>query len=130
MAFLLRTAALGDFCESIAALLPCFWIYRDVGRDMAALSPPGNPYAAWIATYSGPAFDQSVSRMLSLTDRLGAEADAPARARMSRTFRRACWHEWRFWDSAYCMQSWPDPRDLADVQRPSIRSLQNFASSR
>ncbi|OWY11236.1 thiaminase II [Thioclava sp. F42-5] len=107
--FLLRSAAIGDFSEAVAALLPCFWIYRDIGREIAQVSGAENPYAAWIATYSGEAFDQSVTRMLELTDRLGANADAPARARMHRAFARSCWHEWRFWDSAYRGESWQQP---------------------
>jgi thiaminase/transcriptional activator TenA len=109
LSFLLRTAALSDFPETVAALLPCFWIYRDVGTQMAAISPAANPYAAWIDTYSGAHFDESVARMLSLTDMLGAAADAPTRARMHRAFRQACWHEWKFWDSAYHMQAWCAP---------------------
>ncbi|EBA06575.1 thiaminase II [Sagittula stellata] len=111
VSFLLRTSALGPFDEAVAALLPCFWIYRDVGHDIAARSAPDNPYAAWIDTYSGEAFDESVARMLDLTDRLGAEADGLARLRMSAAFERACWHEWRFWDSAYRMESWMRPED-------------------
>ncbi|WGT51221.1 thiaminase II [Thioclava nitratireducens] len=109
VSFLLRSAAIGDFSEAVAALLPCFWIYRDIGREIAQVSGAENPYAAWIATYSGEAFDQSVTRMLELTDRLGAIADAPARARMHRAFARSCWHEWRFWDSAYRGESWQQP---------------------
>lgn len=109
VSFLLRSAAIGDFSEAVAALLPCFWIYRDIGREIAQVSGAENPYAAWIATYSGEAFDQSVTRMLELTDRLGANADAPARARMHRAFARSCWHEWRFWDSAYRGESWQQP---------------------
>ncbi|OWY06211.1 thiaminase II [Thioclava sp. F1Mire-8] len=109
VSFLLRRAAIGDFSEAVAALLPCFWIYRDIGREIAQVNGAENPYAAWIATYSGEAFDQSVTRMLELTDRLGAIADAPARARMHRAFARSCWHEWRFWDSAYRGESWQQP---------------------
>lgn len=109
VSFLLRSAAIGDLPEAVAALLPCFWIYRDIGREIAQVSGAENPYAAWIATYSGEAFDQSVTRMMELTDRLGAIADAPARARMHRAFARSCWHEWRFWDSAYRGESWQQP---------------------
>ncbi|OWY04428.1 thiaminase II [Thioclava sp. IC9] len=109
VSFLLRSAAIGDLPEAVAALLPCFWIYRDIGREIAQVNGAENPYAAWIATYSGEAFDQSVTRMLELTDRLGAIADAPARARMHRAFARSCWHEWRFWDSAYRGESWQQP---------------------
>ena len=106
VSFLLRTAAIGDFPEAVAALLPCFWIYRDVGKEIAETSPPENPYAEWIATYSGEAFDESVTRMLALTDRVAARASSETRARMHHAFKRSCWHEWRFWDSAYNREGW------------------------
>ncbi|NVK44747.1 MAG: thiaminase II [Rhodobacteraceae bacterium] len=106
VSFLLRTAAIGDFPEAVAALLPCFWIYRDVGKEIAETSHPENPYAEWIATYSGEAFDESVTRMLALTDRVAAGASSETRARMHHAFKRSCWHEWRFWDSAYNGEGW------------------------
>ena len=109
VSFLIRSATTGDFPEVVAALLPCFWIYRDIGREIAQVSGAENPYAAWIATYSGEAFDQSVARMLELTDRLGACADQATRARMHWAFARSCWHEWRFWDSAYSRETWRQP---------------------
>lgn len=109
VSFLLRMTGLGSFADGVAALLPCFWIYRDIGHEIARLATPENPYAAWIATYSGEAFDESVQQMLALTDRLGTRADAPARDRMHQAFARSCWHEWRFWDSAYHKQQWPQP---------------------
>ncbi|MGH2970036.1 MAG: thiaminase II, partial [Solirubrobacteraceae bacterium] len=34
--FLLRTAALGDFGELVAALLPCMWGYAEIGERLAA----------------------------------------------------------------------------------------------
>ncbi|MBW6416349.1 thiaminase II [Celeribacter sp. PS-C1] len=108
VSFLLRTAAIGEFPEAVAALLPCFWIYRDVGKEIAETSRPENPYAEWIATYSGEAFDESVTRMLALTDRVAAGASSETRARMHHAFKRSCWHEWRFWDSAYNGESWKE----------------------
>ncbi|WP_169053290.1 thiaminase II [Falsirhodobacter xinxiangensis] len=107
VSFLLRVALVGDFAEGVAALLPCFWIYRDVGQRIAADAKPDNPFAAWIDTYASEEFNQGVERMLALTDRVGAAADAASRDRMHRAFARSCWHEWQFWDSAYHRRGWP-----------------------
>jgi len=109
LSFLLRMAALGEFAEALAALLPCFWIYRDIGQGLAGESRAGNPYAAWIETYSGEAFDAAVQRMLALTEHVAATAPEATRARMHRAFARSCWHEWHFWDSAYRQRQWPMP---------------------
>lgn len=111
VSFLLRSTALGDFGEGLAALLPCFWIYRDVGQEIAESAGPENPFAAWIATYSGEAFDESVRRMLALVDRFGGAADEACRTRMHRAFARSCWHEWHFWDSAYHARGWSQPQE-------------------
>ena len=45
----------------LAALLPCFWIYAEVGKDIVSKSVPNNPYQAWIDTYAGEEFHTSGS---------------------------------------------------------------------
>ncbi len=109
VSFLLRSAAIGEFPEAVTALLPCFWIYRDIGKEIAQTSRADNPYSAWIATYSGEAFDQSVQRMLDLVNKVADDASDATRARMHHAFQRSCWHEWRFWDSAYHREGWKQP---------------------
>ena len=50
---LLKAQAREDVAVECAAILPCFWIYREVGRHIiAAARMEGNPYAAWIRTYA------------------------------------------------------------------------------
>ena len=39
--FLLRTAALGDFAELVAAVLPCMWSYSEIGSRLAAAGLTG-----------------------------------------------------------------------------------------
>ena len=52
--FLLSAAHIGAYEELVAAILPCFWIYWDVGNHIAKESVADNPYQAWIDTYSDP----------------------------------------------------------------------------
>jgi thiaminase/transcriptional activator TenA len=47
----------------VAALLPCFRIYWNVGCTIAADAAPDNPYRAWIDTYANPDFGASVERI-------------------------------------------------------------------
>ncbi|TVP71810.1 MAG: thiaminase II [Rhodobacteraceae bacterium] len=107
--FLIATAATKSPAISLAALLPCFWVYRDVGHDIAAHVVAENPYQEWIDTYSGPAFDASVTAACVLADRMAAQASAQERAQMETHFARSTLMEWMFWDSAYHQRSWPDP---------------------
>ncbi len=109
VSFLNATAATASVAVAVAALLPCFWVYRDVGRDIAGRVSADNPYQAWIDTYSGEDFDTAVTNACALADRLAAQASPDDRAAMERVYRRSVLLEWMFWDSAYRQAGWPDP---------------------
>jgi thiaminase/transcriptional activator TenA len=108
--YLLATAATGSYAEAVASLLPCFWIYRDVGNEIwrrAEGSLGTNPYARWIETYAGDEFNAVVERAIAITDDV-AQAGTPAdRTRMRAAFEKSSRLEWMFWDSAYRLESWP-----------------------
>jgi thiaminase/transcriptional activator TenA len=104
---LLATATVSGFAQTAAALLPCFWIYQDVGSRIAAAAPLGNPYQAWIDTYAGEAFAAAVTRMRAVVDAEAEDAGARGRTEMRAAFLRSCRYEWMFWDSAWRLESWP-----------------------
>ena len=93
----------------IAALLPCFWIYWEVGNEIAARAAPDNPYRAWIDTYADEAFGAAVRRVIAAADRAAASATPALCARMVAAFYRGCQYEWLFWDGAYQRRGWPRP---------------------
>jgi thiaminase/transcriptional activator TenA len=91
----------------VAALLPCFWLYRDVGCAIARTAAPQNPYQAWIDTYADARFGEAVDTVIAIANR-AADTTTPAiRARMLAAFIRACQYEWLFWDGAYQRRGWP-----------------------
>ena len=104
---LLATAAVGSFGDLSAAVLPCFWIYQDVGSRIAAGAAGGNPYQAWIDTYAGEEFAAAVARMQAVVDDQAAGAGAAQRASMRAGFLRSCRYEWMFWDAAWRLERWP-----------------------
>ena len=105
--FLLAVAHLASYEELVAALLPCFWIYWDVGTDIAKRSVAGNPYQAWIDTYSDPEFGHSVEAVVAITDAAAAAVPQDRREAMAAAFTRSAQFEWMFWDSAYRLEQWP-----------------------
>ncbi|MDP4026071.1 TenA family protein [Methylobacterium sp. NEAU 140] len=107
VAWLTATAYAEPFETVCAALLPCFWIYAEVGTDILARARPDNPYRAWIDTYAGEEFATAVAAMIAATDRAAEEASPTIRARMHRAFAHATRLEWLFWDSAYREAGWP-----------------------
>ena len=95
----------------VAALLPCFWLYWDVGTTIARQAPPDNPYRAWIDTYADDGFGEAVRAVIATTDRAAASASGSVRARMAAAFIRSCQYEWLFWDGAWHRRGWPGPSD-------------------
>lgn len=99
----LRSVAFGgDYDELVAALLPCFWLYTDLGRRLhagdfdARARDPRHPYASWLETYADPAFAEATRRAIDIVTGAAAATDAGARARMLRAFEASSAHELAF----------------------------------
>jgi thiaminase/transcriptional activator TenA len=99
--FLLRTAALGDFAELVAALAPCMWTFAEIGQRLAQEGEPDHEgYAEWIRMYASDAFEQLASWARELLD-AAAEGNGDAgRGRMLAAFMASSEHELAFWDGA------------------------------
>lgn len=107
MSYLTAVCATGTYAEAVAAVLPCYWIYRDVGRELIKRSSPDPVYAQWIGTYGSAEFDSVVESVLAVTDRLGSEVGPAERERCHRHFSTTTRYEWMFWDAAYRELDWP-----------------------
>lgn len=112
--FLRATAHEEPYPVAVAALLPCFWVYQDVGKAMYERThdQPRHPYRAWIDTYADPEFAASVESARAITDWLARATDGETREAMRAAFVRATEYEWMFWDSAWRMEGWPTRRWL------------------
>lgn len=101
--FLLAHAALETAAVGMAALLPCFLIYREVGKSLYARAQKmeNHPYREWIETYAGSSYDVIVQEALTLTNQLAASAGSVERKKMAKAFYRSSELEWYFWEGAY-----------------------------
>src|SRR5262245_41555245 len=107
VSYLLATAYGEPYEVLLGALLPCFWIYAEVGRDIHMRAAPANPYQAWIDTYAGEEFHAAVRAVIGATDEAASSASSALRERMHAAFTRATQLEWLFWNSAYRLEIWP-----------------------
>jgi thiaminase/transcriptional activator TenA len=105
--FLMATAYHEPWEVLVAALLPCFWLYWDVGTTIAKTSPPDNAYKAWIDTYADDGFGAAVRAVIASADQAAAAASDSVRGRMATAFIRSCQYEWLFWDGAWHRRFWP-----------------------
>jgi len=105
--YLLAATTGGSYAEGVAAVLPCYRIYREVGRELQRRGSPDPRYRQWIDTYGGAEFDADVREVLAVADRLGPGLGAAERARAARHFRVTSRYEWMFWDMGYRRETWP-----------------------
>ena len=74
-----------EYARLVGAVLPCFWVYADVGSRLHARSTPGHAYGAWLQTYADPGFAAATAQavgiletVLSRSGAAGAEAAGEA----------------------------------------------------
>jgi thiaminase/transcriptional activator TenA len=105
--YLLASAYGGSFADGLAAVLPCYWIYAEVGAALLARGSSDHRYQLWIDSYGADEFAATVAQVLDLADRTGptltVTAETTARAHFATTAR----YEWMFFDAAYRREEWP-----------------------
>jgi thiaminase/transcriptional activator TenA len=100
--FLVRTAAVGDFAEAAAAVLPCMWGFSEIGRRLAERGRPSDPrYAAWVDMYSSDDFAELASWCRTVVDHAGDGASPKTREAMREAFRTSSAYELAFWQMPY-----------------------------
>src|SRR5215831_17705705 len=105
--YLLATARGGSYAEGVGAVLPCYWIYWEVGKELLRRGSPNRRYQQWIATYGGEEYGDTVREVLAATDRLAPGLTPSDRAGVHRHFRTTSRYEWMFWDMGWRKESWP-----------------------
>ncbi len=105
--FLIATAYQHSFAVTVAAVLPCFWIYLAVGKHIyQQATTQANAYQKWIDTYIDPEFEASVNYVIQIADQAAEKASVRELELMNQVFYRASQFEWMFWDSAYQLEQW------------------------
>jgi thiaminase (transcriptional activator TenA) len=98
----------GSLGEVVAAVLPCYWIYGEIGRSLYKKRPrKPKIYREWIETYASETFWRPVREQIRLMDRLGAAANGREKKLMTAHFLLSSRYEFMFWEQAYRVESWP-----------------------
>ncbi|MDF1796713.1 MAG: thiaminase II [Coxiellaceae bacterium] len=106
--FLIQTASTKPVEQSIAALLPCFYIYQQLAQHMQKQLRDinGHPYGEWITLYASDDFQLSTDMAFTTLDNL--MIDSKSHADVKKTFVYSSKLEWMFWQSAYKYEAWPN----------------------
>lgn len=105
--YLLKQLATAPVEVIVAAVLPCFWIYKEVGDYiLEKQSKDNNPYQAWIDTYGGDEYAASVKTAIYICNELAEKSTPEQQEQMIEAFVICSKLEWMFWDSAYNLEQW------------------------
>jgi len=118
--YLLAAASGGTYAEGVGAVLPCYWIYWEVGKALQRRGSPDARYQRWIDMYASDSFGQTVQDVLAVADKFGPGLTSHDCALVHRHFRTTSRYEWMFWDMGYRKESWPI---LAMVAHDGSRAL-------
>ena len=105
--YLLAVAYGAPFHEAVAALLPCYWIYWEVGKALERAGSPDPLYRRWIETYASGEFGAIVEVVLDATEQTAGRLGAGEREAMRGHFMTTSRYEWMFWDMGYRREGWP-----------------------
>lgn len=105
--FLKSTTALEAVEVGMAAVLPCFWIYKAVGDYIyQRQNGNNNPYQKWINTYAGEEFGIAVKSAISICDNNAAQTTVAIQDKMTDAFIMSSRLEYDFWEAAYMNRRW------------------------
>jgi thiaminase/transcriptional activator TenA len=105
--YLLAAVRGGSYGEGVGAVLPCYWIYWEVGKHLLGKGSPNPGYQRWIDTYGAEEFGAEALEVIAVTDKLGPALSPVERERVRRHFRATSRYEWMFWDMGYRRENWP-----------------------
>jgi thiaminase/transcriptional activator TenA len=105
---LIRYTRTGTLPEGMAVILPCGWVYIEIGQKFTEGKeiPEEHPYKAWLETYAVPEFRDMVNWWFGILDQ--AVKDQPDREleRIQDIFIKSCRYEWMFWEMAWNLERW------------------------
>lgn len=97
--FLATAASDLTYEESVAAALPCYWIYLETGIAILRQAVPDNPYQLWVDTYSGDEFEVMTREFVDMVEAVARRSDKPTQDAMVDAFRQSAQYELDFFSS-------------------------------
>lgn len=103
--YLLRTAYEDRIPEVISIILPCFWIYLDMSREL----DPGETreeYSDWINMYGSEEFQTLINDLKSILNNYLKDISHSRLNKVEKHFKRGIQYEYRFWEMSYNIEKW------------------------
>lgn len=111
--YLLQISAIQPIELAVSAVLPCYWIYHEVGKYIVQHTNLSNPFTKWISTYSREKFNQNLLEITKIFNELALNSTKETQQKMCNEFYKSSVLEWHFWNDAYNMKNY-DNLNLCD----------------
>ncbi|BFI74388.1 thiaminase II [Sulfurisphaera ohwakuensis] len=105
--YLLSVVYSRPFYEGVSAVLPCYWIYMEVGKELLKKGSPNPLYKRWIETYGGEEYEKGVRAVINLVNSFNLTKEEEEKEAVKRHFRITSMFEYMFWDMAYRLEKFP-----------------------
>jgi thiaminase/transcriptional activator TenA len=95
-----------SFTEGLAAMLPCYWIYQEVGMHLKQRGSKDAAYQRWIDQYASAEYAATVKQVLAMLDESSLSAPPEQRESAVRLFVLSARYEYMFWDMSWRQERW------------------------
>lgn len=95
-----------SFAEGLAALLPCYWIYWEVGKELKKRGSKNPDYQRWIDQYADPSYEKTVAVVIRMMNAEAARLTPEQRQSAREQFILSARYEYLFWDMAWREEQW------------------------
>lgn len=92
-------SAAGSYAVLVAAVLPCFVLYTDIGARWRGTFGPDHPFADWLTAYGDETFAASSAEASRIVDAAARSASPAVRAAMSAAYVRSMQLELAFFEA-------------------------------
>ncbi len=105
---LFRFTHTGTLAEGMAAILPCGWVYVEIGEKFTSSGEisDNHPYKDWLTTYSVPEFRDMVNWWFDILDDAVQGYPQKELNHTQDIFIKSCMYEWMFWDMGWNKLTW------------------------
>ncbi|WP_208559744.1 thiaminase II [Marinilactibacillus kalidii] len=96
----------GTINSAAASMLPCAWLYQELGDTLITKQSPVPIYQRWIETYAGVEAQEHIQQERALLDELYAASQPDEQTQMIEAFVISSEMELAFWEMAYQKEQW------------------------
>lgn len=92
---------------AISAILPCYWIYHEVGQYIIENTrTTSNNFKQWMIIYAPGNTNSDLVEIIKIFNKLASNSTQEIQQQMYDEFYKSSVLEWHFWDDAYRMKNY------------------------